>query len=105
MTSTGVPASSMRRTPLSSPSSASFVLPPNIGKVLEGRNPSPIPGPSEPARVIRPKIVDPAGDEASVPAIGLHHPDRGRPSGLRAAERDAPAVRGLARPEVPDRWV
>src|SRR5690349_15124339 len=34
MASTGVPSSSMRRTPPSSPSVASFVRPPSIGQVL-----------------------------------------------------------------------
>ena len=59
---------------------------------------------SEPARVVGPEAVDTAGDEpGGVPAVGVHHPNRGRAPRLRPAEGNVPAVRGLARAEVPDR--
>ena len=53
--------------------------------------------------MVRARVVEATGNEACLPAIGIHHPNCRRPAGLRSAEHDLFPIRRFAGAEIPNR--
>ncbi len=57
---------------------------------------------SDPARMVRTEIVDPASDEARVFAVCVDDPDRGCSTSFRTTKCDVLTVWGFTRAEIPE---